>query len=292
MEKLTYTNAAGTEFEFGYSAPYLLQQFSGAGGLEFEVQTVKAPYQDGSTYLDSLAENRELEVILAILASSMEDLYERRRYLSQVFNPKLGAGTLKYENDYHIRECEVYLESAPIYPTSEEHRQGRLLKNCIIQMVATQPFWLDEYQTTEVLAAVIPCLEFPLEIPEEGIELGSHSDGILTIDNDGDVEAPLEFEFQGPVEDPRITNETTGEYIELIVPLLAGESMRIITAFGQKTAVIIDELGAETSAFQYLNLNSSFFQLQRGENTLNFTASAGSDKAEITIRYRKRYVGI
>lgn len=290
MQTLTFTSSAGS-LELGSSPPYIMHSFEGAGGLETEIQTVRAPYQDGKTYLDTLAEMREITFQVALLADTQAELYERMRELSSIFNPKLGQCSLVYVNDYHTREIACYVDRAPVFPIGDEHR-GPGFQNCLIQLLATDPFWLDEYQTTEVLAAVTPCLEFPLEISEEGVELGSHSGGIIVIDNDGDVEAPLTFEFAGPVTDPKILNETTGEYIELIYPLLLGETMRITTAFGQKTAVIIDELGAETSAFQYLNLASTFFQLQRGENTLIFTASAGSDKAEITIRYRKRYVGV
>lgn len=290
MQTLTFTSAAGS-LELGASPPYIMHSFEGAGGLETEIQTSKAPYQDGCTYLDTLADMREITFQVALVAESQAELYEWMRELSRVFNPKLGECSLVYENDYHTREIACYVDRAPVFPIGEEHR-GPGFQNCLIQLLATDPFWLDEYATAEVLAAVTPCFEAPIEIPEAGLELGSHSGGIIVIDNDGDLEAPPTFEFAGPVTDPKILNETTGEYIELIYPLLLGETMRITTAFGQKTATMIDELGGETSAFQYLNLDSTFFQLQRGQNRLNFAASAGSDKAEISIRYRRRYVGV
>lgn len=289
MELLTYTNSAGVIFEFGYTEPYILDNFDGAGGLDFDVQSSKAPYQDGETYLDILADKRDIAISLIILAENQDGLYERRRYLSEVFNPKLGAGTLKYENDYLEKSIEVYLDSAPKFPVKNREPGYQI---CNLDFIAVNPFWHDSVDTVSTLAAVVPLLEFPLEIVAAGIELGSHQNGIAVIDNAGDVECPLKFEFAGPVTNPKIENTTTGEYIELIYPLLEGETMVITTGFGEKRAYIIDEYGVETSAFQYLNLASIFFQLIPGENVLQFTASAGSESAIIRVTYKMRYVGV
>ena len=291
MELLTYTNADGDSIELGYSAPYVLQNFSGAGDLDFDVQTSKAPFQDGETFLDTLADARDISFQIALLTEGQHDLYQKRRHLSRVFNPKL-KGTLTYKNDYLERSIEVYLESGPTFPTGRRNRGGGF-QNCLIQMIAVEPFWTDPNDSLSLLAAVIPLFEFELEIPEEeGIEMSTLSDGRVTVDNVGDVEAPIRFEFPGPVTDPKITNATTGEFIELITPLAADEKMIITTAFGNKTAMIEKANGDMESAFQYLNLESSFFQLQPGINELEFDAAAGSDEAQITITYRLRYVGV
>lgn len=293
MEKLTYTNANGQSVELGYRPPYMLQQFSGAGDLDFDVQVSKAPFQDGATFLDTLADVRDMSFRIALLAENQLDLYERRRFLSTVFNPKLGKGELTYENDWLKKSIEVYLEGAPRYPTGTRNQKARY-QNCLIQMTAVEPFWKDPMDMFSTLAAVMPLFEFELEIATEtdGIEMSSHSEGRISIDNTGDVDAPLYFEFPGPVTNPRITNVTTGEFVELITPLDADETMIITTAFGNKTAMIVDSEGETQSAFQYLNLDSTFFQLVPGINELEFDAAAGSDEATITIIYRRRYVGL
>ena len=291
MEKLTYTNAKGQSIEMAQSFPIFLKSFTGTGDLGFDVQQDKAPFQDGTTYLDSVSDKRNPAIQLVIISNSQQELNAQRLMLGKVFNPKLGKGILKYENDDISKEIEVYLESSPKYPVGSENK-GNLFQNVLIETVAPLPFWLDIFKTTEFLAAVIPLFQFELEIDGDGIEFGSFSDGVVDIENIGDVSTPVKIEFFGPVTDPRITNETTGEFIELITPLLEGEKMTITTAFGNKRVEITKVNGTIENAFQSINLESSFFQLVTGTNRINFTASAGSEDAELTITYRNRYVAV
>ncbi|OEH86257.1 hypothetical protein BHU72_12035 [Desulfuribacillus stibiiarsenatis] len=291
MERLVYTNANGQSITIGPTAPFILQNLKGVGDLSFEIQTDKAPYQDGLTYLDSVADKRDISFQIALLADNQNDIYEYKRMLSSIFNPKLKKGTLRYINSHIEKEIEVYLEAGPRFPIGDGNKSFGF-QNVLINMVAVEPFWLDIFKTTELLAAIIPRFRFQLNILPEGIEFGSYSSGIVDIENVGDVATPVKIEFFGPVVDPRITNETTGQFIELITPLLEGEKMTITTAFGNKRAEITKVDGTIQNAFQYINLNSTFFQLERGTNTIRFTASAGSEDAEITITYRNRYVGI
>ena len=68
--------------------------------------------------------------------------------------------------------------------------------------------------------------------------------------------------------------------------------MVITTAFGNKKVEIHKEDGAIINAFQYIDLNSIFFQLRPGRNVLRFNAAAGSTNAIIEISYKRKYIGI
>lgn len=126
-----------------------------------------------------------------------------------------------------------------------------------------------------------------------GIQLRTRGDSQATVVNAGDIASPLVIEFYGPSNYVSISNQTTGEEIRLNYALQAGEKMRITTAFGHKTAVVIDAEGTETAnAYNYLQEGSSFFWLQPGENVLTYAGTEGLTPNGVSLRYRERYFGI
>lgn len=289
VQKLTYFNDAGQMLVISDRAfPYHLKTWSGAGGMVSDILTEKAPYQDGETYVGSAAQVRDISITTSILGNSQQNLYSLRRELSRVFRPK-SRGRLRYQNDFMTAEIEVEVEVSPSFGSPNIARN----QDCVISLLALEPYWTDADERGALLQNIAPLFEFQLEIPEDdGIEMGTHSEGRIVINNNGDKETGLYFEFPGPVTDPRITNATTGEFIELITPLTADEVMIITTHFGNKRATIKRENGSMDNAFQYLNLDSTFFQLVSGENIIEFDAAAGSAEAQITIKYRRRYAGL
>ena len=46
------------------------------------------------------------------------------------------------------------------------------------------------------------------------------------IENEGDVDAPIQIEYVGPAKNPKITNETTGEYIQVNMEI--GEKEKLV----------------------------------------------------------------
>ena len=289
--KLRYINELGEELTFSRDTTFKLLNFEGIGGTQVKIQSEKAPFQDGETFLDSMLEPRDLSIHLGIFAKNQIELFENRRRLSKLFNPKWKNNRLVYTNDFLSREIMCQVEAGPTYPS------GRTTsfvgyQVALINLVALNPFWQDIQDNKIELVKVAPLLQFELEIISSGIEIGTYQEGEIIINNDSDVETPLRFEFPGPATDPIIINETTGEFVKIITPLLANERMVITTAFGNKKVEIHKEDGAIINAFQYIDLNSIFFQLRPGRNVLRFNAAAGSTNAIIEISYKRKYIGI
>ncbi|MFC6038432.1 hypothetical protein ACFPYN_03085 [Paenisporosarcina macmurdoensis] len=99
--------------------------------------------------------------------------------------------------------------------------------------------------------------------------------------------------FEGPATSPiRIENETTGEFIEVSQSLLAGEKLWISTEFGKKRVDRIAVDGTRTNAFNYINLASTFFQLESGNNLLTYSTGEDFEKAPVTIKFYPRYLAV
>lgn len=284
MHKLTFTNSLGNSIVLG-PKPFRVIKIDGTGGTEADIQMQKAPYQDGQTYIDALLSEKVIEVELAILSSSSEEMFQLRRKLTNVFNPKLGPGLLKYEYPGGVREIEAVPESSPVFPGGIQNNFGGF-QRAFVTMICPAPFWLDPLEQVVKLVDFVANFRFPFHFP---VSFSVRGD-TRTLINDGDVPTPIMVEFRGRAVNPRVTNVTTGEFIQVNREIPEGYRLIINTEFGRKRVSIIAPDGVETNAFHYIDLDSTFFDLEVGENQLSFITSGGSP--EVYVHFKKRYLGV
>lgn len=100
--------------------------------------------------------------------------------------------------------------------------------------------------------------------------------------NIGDVPTyPISINIHGPVNSPKITNTTTGEYIEVSVNL-ASTANELVIAYDK------DSLSVERDGVPVLNqvtATSTYFKLEPGSNIMQLTGSSISDDAYATVSY-------
>jgi phage-related protein len=287
MQKLTFTNAVGHSVDLSHHNPYLITAIDGTGAMDVDTQLQKSPFQDGRTYVDNALEPREISLEVAILAGDSGSIFDLRKTLSQVFNPKLGEGILRYEYDGYVKEITAVIDKPPVYPSGSSNRMEKFQK-AVITLICPSPFWLDIADISEPLVAWIGEFRFPLRFPTK---MGRQGDSRNLL-NEGDVSTPVLIQFKGPATNPKVTNETTGEFIKVNRTLNSGDTLEISTAFGQKRVEVVNVDGTRTNVFNWIDLNSTFFILLPGENLISYTADTGKDTAVVTITYRNRYVGV
>ncbi|MFS1511757.1 phage tail family protein [Chengkuizengella sp. SCS-71B] len=287
MQKITFTNTNGLSVELG-GAPFLLSKIEGLGDVEADIQTQKAPYQDGSTHIQSLLTERFIPIEVTILGTNRNDISAKRELLSSVFNPKV-KGVLKYENDRVTRWIDAVSEHVPTYPSGLDNRTNRFQK-VIIDLICPSPFWTTEEQVDQ-LVIWQGGLEFPLELPTTFAEQSESKSKILI--NEGHVETPIRIAFEGPATAPiRVENVTTGEFMEVNQDLSEGELLEINTAFGQKKVEKVSSVGVRSNAFHFVSLDSTFFQLGVGNNLIDYSTGQEYESAGVTIAWRNRYLSV
>jgi len=285
--KLIYTNSRGRSIEL-FGSPFRLTRVEGLGGTQAGLQMQASPYQDGYTYLDSVLEDKPMEIEFKITGSNVEEITNYRRHVASIFNPKLGLGLLEHVSENGTREIKAVPESVPFFPDGRTNR-GRTFQKALINLRAPYPYWQSPLKTTEPLAAFMPKFQFPFKFPVQFGERGSEA---LLINN-GDVPTPIEIEFNGPATQPVVANETTGEFIRLRRELAAGEKLIINTAFGQDRRVVIDTGSSLQNAWHYIDIwESTLFHLDVGENRLTYDAIASGGQAVVNITYQDQFVGV
>ncbi|MFJ5625451.1 phage tail family protein [Peribacillus loiseleuriae] len=282
---LTFTNSKGESITFRDDSPFIVSQIDGLGDVDADIQLQKAPYQDGSTFVDSVLKERSISFTVTILGNGDTDISEKRSRLSRIFNPRLGAGMIEYKYGDIVRLAEAVSEHVPHFPSGLDNR-GSGLQVSLIDLICPNPFWrspdIEEEPTFE------PLLEFPFE---GEFEMGMQRDKRIIV-NDGDAPAPIQIEFFGPAKKPKIINNTTGEYIKINQELLEGERMLVNTSDDEKSVYFVSEDGEQRNVFNWIDLNSTFFKLQIGENEIEYSADSDIQGAIVNIRYKKLYAAV
>ena len=283
MEKVRFINSKGQSIQLGNDGPYILTKIEGTGAVNANIQTQKSPFQDGESYLGNTLEPRLLSIEVMMLADTIEEMINHRRAISRAFNPKLGEGTLIYEIGGIKREIKAISELAPVFPEDKDFKD--VMQPGLIQLSAPNPFWLDDFETSEEIITWIGGMRFPLILPTRFAMAGPK---IVNLINDGDVETPIKLEIYGPATRPKITLRETGEYLRIKEILTADDVVTITTEFGNKRV----ELNGE-NAFNILQLpGSKFFSLELGDNVLELTTEDETDNVNVKVSYRNRYIGV
>lgn len=284
MQNVTFVNSRGESIVFGNSGIFILQTIEGTGNVPSDIKSTKSPYQDGSTFIDIQLADRYIPIQGFINAKNQQELYERRRELARILNNKLGPGKLVYSNSSRSYAINAISEEGPVF--GERYVHANLFT---VNFVSNDPFWRDENQTVKGLRFEAGGLTFPLRLPTT-FALSAYRGTFI---NSGDVESPVEIRYQGPATNPVVFNETTGEYIKVNYVLQETDTLIINTAFGNKRVEVLNEDGTRTNVFHWIDLGSTFFQLQPGQNMLKYGSERDSDQqaANVTIYWHNRYLG-
>lgn len=128
--------------------------------------------------------------------------------------------------------------------------------------------------TGQVTGAVQYPLEYPAVIGKNTFTLSS------TVRNEGDLDAyPESITVNGPTNKPRVTNSTTGEYIEVDINLASDTEQLIISYDADNISVEKDG----DSVYSSVTSGSNFFKLPPGDNTIELTGSSLTTGAYVIL---------
>ncbi|MBS4195325.1 phage tail family protein [Lederbergia citri] len=266
-----------------------LVSVDGLGGVSADIQSQTSPFQDGVTFIDAVLAARHVDVEFIVRGKDYAEVKKRRAELARITNPKLGVGTLRYISGDIIREIGAIADGVPFFPDGDN--RGERWQRGTITFECPSPYWQSPTTTEE--PAFEPRFRFPIPFydnPGKFI-MGIQRDQRI-INNDGDAPAPLQIEFFGPALNPKIINNTTGEFIKVNQELLEGERMLIDTTDGQKSVFFVSESGERRNVFNWIDLESTFFKLQVGENDIEYTADSDIQGAIVNISYSKLYTAV
>lgn len=283
MRKIRIKNSNNKEVVLTNKAPFILQLFEFKTGVN--VYSSKSMNQDGASYEGNTLDVGEVNLQFTILAISKEDLKIKKRRINNIFNPKLGELSIVEEN----KKVNCIVTELPFFVP-----QTQLEEVCLINMVAHDPYYKDLTEQKAEIAIWKPNFEFPLEIPAEGMDIGYREPSlIVNILNKGDVKCGMKivFKAKATVENPSLFNVNTREYFKVNKTMEAGEVITVTTHF-QNKRVELNKNGVISNAFNYIDTQSTFLQLDIGDNLLRYDAESEIESLECSIWHTPQYLGV
>lgn len=269
------------------------QSLKGASVPEYRAVTERVPLKDGSNlkYID--VDETEIDLTLIVRGTDEEDLWNRLALLSNSFNPRINSertGVLRVTPPNGItREIECYpisgfrINESTLAPTTVDVE---------LTFLATYPFWRSVNEVVETFALDNPPNWFPIFPLQLG---GDAIVSVFQLDNFGHVPVFPIWKITGPGSNPKITKQTTGEYIALTnnggITLDSGQ---FITVDAQAKKITLND---GTNLMSKLDWGSSFFSIPANgvfEEGVSIKAEmpGATTESSIEVRYRTYYQGV
>jgi len=298
-----YIAPDGKVYHFSNRHDKFLFPIGDLGMAPIRYVTQRGPYQHGVTMLDYFLEPRIIQVRHRRLAKSRTGQWDIRADLLDSVRPNrqtintLEPGTLrKIMSDGTVRDIKVIVQEGPTFGASLNNGWDEWAIDDVIRFIAHDPTFFDPTRVeTSFNFSTFEELVFPIDFPIAFF--ATSFDETDTIYYGGTWLSYPEIVMTGPMNNPIITNTTTGEKIELDYNIALGEIVTITTEYGNKT--ITNEDGDNLIGTLTTDSDLATFHIApdpvatNGENVLR-AQGAGADSAitSMVVKYYNRYIGI
>lgn len=282
MKKLVYKNSFGNKIEISNKFPYFLESYDGIHEKSSELYGVSSAFGIGELYIGRSINKRNI----LIYGYFKDKFIERRQFLYKIF-PDNDEGTLYFYEDEFSAKIKCRVDNLEISETGS-------IRYFNISLIAFDPFFKDLNETILPLASWEGGIEFPLEIPSDGLEFETKNNNLaVEINNTTQINSGLTIVLtaNGTVKRPSIKNIVNQELLTLDYDLIIGDEVIITTGINNKN-IILRRNGIETNLNNYLLFGTKYLQLKPGQNYFKISADDGIEHLVTEIRYYLSYEAI
>lgn len=261
---------------------YTITSIDGFDPPEATINTSKNAGADGSLFNSAYANERPITITMVINAPAEQNRINLYKWFKTKFPVKLI-----YETESRNVFIEGYVQSIQIgYFEKKQTAQ--------IVVLCPKPYLNGSEVNEQIFSSIDSLFEFPFSIPAEGIPF---SEVLLYVEksilNYGDIVTGVLIKINalGEIENPKIFNVETREYMILNTVLYRGDLVEINTRFGEKSIILIRN-GVESSIVGDLEDGSTWFQLEVGDNVFTLNADSGVENMYTSFEVIDQYEGV
>lgn len=165
------------------------------------------------------------------------------------------------------------------------HITARRPKAFQVTLVSADPYALSSTESSIVITPGAAAGEIGIPNPiTNPITTSLAATGQQFVVNQGDAPTWPRFRIDGPITDPQVLNNTTGQLVGLNYDLGPGEFLDV---YPQRGRILLNGTADRYSALDFAN--SSWWQLDPGSNDVRLLAAAFSSPAQLTVFWRDAY---
>ena len=241
---------------------------------------------DGSKFNSAKLDTRNLVITLKLNGAVETNRLELYRFFRtkdiSTFYYKTASLDVYIKGYVETVECVLFSESETMQ----------------VSIICPFPYFASINEVVADISNRVAGFTFPFSIDyDEPIAFSTFVINRVTdVFNSSGAETGLTIEvdvLDDSVEDIKIQNTVSGEFIEVKYNFAAGDKVIISTVKGQKGIHLIRD-GEESNIFGALQAGSTFVQLGVGDNYFGYLIDAGEndDQVYITFRYYNLYRGV
>lgn len=276
MYTLVYTSDAGS-VEFSINSGFVIEEFDAFGGLNTEFATSIGSKKHGVKVEDQ----KVLPKTITITGTILGDAREKKKTLVHVLAPMM-KGTLQYNGQYSL---VCYPKSSPVVESKNLNPRFSFM------LYIPMPYWQNIAESTVGLLSYGSTFQFPWDWGST-FSFSGVSGEIANAINKGDAPCAwtLDVYAMGDVVNPKLTKTKTGEFVQVNITLTEGQRLVVSTAQDEMMVTLVDVDETETDVFSYLDIDSSSFMLDVGDNPLSFEPADSSVSASVS--FFENYAGV
>lgn len=282
MYSLKVENDRGNTLELTNNPNYTVFKIEGLNPPQATINSSVNTTTDGSNINSVRLENRNIVIYIAMEGDIEANRINLYKYFPVKKNVKLmfsnEARKIQIEGYVELVECDLF--------TSREVAQ--------ISIICPRPYFKDVNDLVTTFGDVSPMFEFPFSIPKSGVEISAiTTNQRKSIVNTGDIETGIIIKLfaVGTVVNPVIYDVLNRTQLKLNFTMLASDTIVINTNVGEKSIELIRD-GATYNAMGYMAQNSSWFELQSGDNVFTYDADSGNSYLQLTFTTSILYSGV
>lgn len=273
------------------TTPYYILDSATWGEVEGEHHSYKYVNQVGVYVTGTSLGTRDVEVVGWIIADTEKEMTDRKAMLNRFVNPQQLI-ELSYSK-YRLK----FLPNSSIKYSTTIADNNEVVCKFKIQGLAADPLFKDDNEEKVSAASTKAMFHFPLIINVKKpptIMFGIREPSlIVNVFNSGAVNTGMRIVFKalGTLTNPSLINVYTQEYFKLNKTMYAGDTVEVITTVGEKKVIAYIN-GIETNYFRYRDLDSTWLQLDVGDNLFRYDADGGIDNLEVYIYFSNKYLEV
>lgn len=269
-----------------FGKPIVLGTVSGTSGTDISTLSSSIPGMDGVYLNDIRIEPAQIKASVNVHGNSREEMYKNRFELIRCLTPKKTPGTLYYRNDCISAKIGAIPEASPRFTERIKNYNA-----AEITFFCPTPFWESLDKKRIKIAWIGNAFEFPIAIDpvmQFGVIQSKEKVNIWSA-----LSTSVIITVSAPATNPiKISNNTTGQVIELEHSLSDGEKLIINTKRGEKSVTLMRINGTEEDAFHYITPDSELFELVPGENEIEYANWNESEPTKVEIAFCELYSGV
>ena len=293
IEEITITSLSGRGSLFLKSKEYWGYWLGPVdwGQVQGQHQTYNYLNQVGQSIVSTTVGTRPLSITGWVVDGNGQ-IQERCNYLNSFISP-----VEDYELEYNGKKIQFRPDISVAY-SPEYSKNNEKVRRFLIQGTCPYPLFTDSENTEVAFDQTSKMFRFPTDWGQsQPLVFAVQGKAFnATVYNQGGFSTGfiVRIRFSGEVRNPKIWNMTTGKYIGVNRAFAREEQLEFSTVPGSKHITLWGEDGNKTDLIKYRDYQTSWIQLQPGENLIAVDCDDLNQRnsMDVTLYYTPLYLEV